>query len=159
MTIVGASFGAGLAITLAFAVIAKERHLTVPAWGMLAFGWGVTVLIAPFFERYVWVWPILDVIFGTAAITMAAVSKKYWLAILALLFLGQTVIHVTWNVMQVTGPADPTRIYRYFAGINLLLVAQMITNSWPGGRRVLAVLVDHVGGPSRVGNPRKVARR
>lgn len=157
MTGVGVAFGVGLAVTGAYAFASPQRGPSLLAWSFLVIGWIATVLIAPYGAEFVWIWPICDAVFGTLAMAIAVRRKAYWAAILALLFFGQCVTHVAWNVMQVCLPTDEHRIYRYFASINALLVAQMVAVSWPGGTASVTVLLRKLHGLLRDRDNERVA--
>jgi hypothetical protein len=159
MTVIGMAFGAGLVATLGFALASKARWVSVGAWSTLAFGWTVTVLIAPFGDEYVWLWPIADAVFGTIAIAMAFRFRLLWPALLALLYLGQCISHIGWHFMQLYAAPDPDRLLRYYRTINLLLVAQMITVAWPGASRGVSVLVSGLRSVSRSRDQKGLARR
>lgn len=141
MTGVGVAFGVGLAVTGGYAVASPQRWLSLGAWACLVAGWLATVLIAPYGAAMVWIWPFMDTVFGTLCMSWAVRHKAYWAAILALLFLGQTVTHLAWNIMQVFLPTDGSRLWRYYASVNGLLVAQMVCVSWPGACHGVALLV------------------
>lgn len=157
MTGVGIAFGIGLAITGALAFASPRRRLSILAWSALAVGWGVTVIVAPYGDKYVWVFPGMDLVVGVWAMIMASRLKCYWAAILGLLFLGQCLLHIAYNLFNVAGPTDPLRVYRYYRSINLLLIAQMVCVSWPGLWNGCVVLFNRLRGFSRHSRRKEMA--
>lgn len=157
MGIVGVSFGVGLGIVGLLACVPKERAQALTCWGFLVAGWLVTVMIAPKGAADVWVWPPLDAMFGVLAIRMGMRHRHRWLYILALLFLGQCAVHVAWGILNVFGPTDPGRLFRYYKAINGLLLCQMACVSFPGERHVATILCGNLWRVLGIGRHRGVA--
>lgn len=119
------------------------------AWLCLVDGWCATALIAPYGDKLLWIWPVMDAFFGTFVMTMAKRRHCRWAALLGLTFLGQMAMHVTYNLMSVELPTDPHRVYRYYLAVNLVMVAQMVCVSWPGAVNAGSILVGQFGRFSR----------
>lgn len=132
MNIIEVAFGVSLLVTGGLALGSSSPRLSLCAWGSLVAGWMVSTTVANYGDRYVWLFPLMDVVIGTWAMHMAFRRKCYWIAILGLIFFGDCLTHIGYAALRHLAPADPLRVYRYYAALNLLLVAQMVCVAWPG---------------------------
>lgn len=157
MTPVGEFFAIALGVVLAFAVVPRDRILTLGAWVILLLSWVVTMIVAHNGPDRVFIYAAFDALAGTGAAAAYGRTRARWLMVLAMLFAASSMTHVLWYALQAIDPA-PDRLARYYIVINVVYILQLFTVAGPGAYRGMVDLFRMVLGPAAPGHSKGAAR-